>query len=452
MPRPPKGPRLFLRGARADRAAVWVILDTGGIEVSTGCGADDLAGAEKALARYLAGKHETTLGQTDPHAVKIADALTFYTTEKDPGPDADVRQLRAAADLTFTIERLLEWWGGKTLGDVKASSCKAYVRHRVAQVNRRGGKNAKPISSGTARRELEILRAAIGVYHDEYLLDAVPTVTLPDRRASRRHRWLTRTEAAGALLACLGWRSDGKRFAKIPDQKTGSKHSGSVRRQVRTRRTHLRRFLVTGWFTGTRHSPIVRARWIPSVSEPYIDVDRGLFYRRGPEERETAKRQPPVRLPPKLLVHLRRWRAMDMAHVDEAGNPAPITYVIHVGGRPLTGRIRTAWEGMRDDAMLSRDVVPHVLRHTSATWAMQGGMPLADAADYLGMTEEVLREHYYHFHPDFQAEAGDAFDRSREQSKAIRARVNEERSAQETPKKPLEFPGQKRNTAKRKPQ
>lgn len=450
MPRPAKGPRLFLR-KRAAREAVWVILDTGGIEIGTGCSAGDRTGAEKALAGYLEGKHATTLGETDPRRVNVADVLAYYSTEKQPAADADARALRAAQDLTFTIERLIEWWGSKTLGDVKASSCKRYVRERTAQKNRRGGDNAKPIAIGTARRELEILRASIGVYHAEYLLDAVPVVTLPERGASSRKRWLTRTEAAAALLACMGWRFDGETFAKIPDKKSDSKHSGGVRKQVRTRRAHLRRFLISGWYTGTRHMAIVRARWVPSTMEPYIDVDRGLFYRRGDDERQTSKRQPPVRLPPKLLAHLRRWRAIDMAHVDQDGEPAPITHVIHINGQPLTGRIRTAWEGMRDDAGLGAEVVPHILRHTSATWAMQGGMNLADAADYLGMTEEVLRAHYYHFHPDFQAEAGDAFDRSRDQSKAIRAKANKTEPAQDTPKKPLDFPGQKENKGKLKP-
>ena len=135
-----------------------------------------------------------------------------------------------------------------------------------------------------------------------------------------------------------------------------------------------------------------------------------------------------------------------MARVDRDGNPAPATYVIHENGRPLSGKIRTSWERMRDDAGLSPDVVPHVLRHTSATWAMQGGMPLADAADYLGMTEKVLRAHYYHFHPDFQADAGAAFDRSKERSKEVRAMENERRLAQDTPKKPLQLPGTKRET------
>lgn len=452
MPRPAKGPRLHLR-TRAGRAQVYVILDTGGVEVSTSCGPEDRAGAESALSRYIESKHETTVGSHDPRTVLVSDVLTYYLAEKAPPADADHRALKSFDDMSRCVERLLEWWGQKHLSDVKRSTCKDYVRDRTAQTNRRAKEgNGKPISKGTAGRELETLRAAINSYHAEYVLDALPVVTMPEKTGAGRIRWLTRTEAAEALLACMGWRKTGDRMAHIPDQKSDSKHSGGVRKQTRTRRAHLRRFLITGLYTGTRHMPMIRARWIPSTVEPWIDVDRGLFYRRGDEERQTSKRQPPVRIPPRLLAHLRRWRDIDMAHIDKDGNPDPITHVIHQGGKPLTGKIRTAWEGMRDDAGLGPDVVPHILRHTSATWVMQGGMPISDAADYLGMTEEVLRAHYYHFHPDYQAEAGDAFDRSKENAKGVRARENKARAAQETPKKPVNFPGTNRETRSRRGQ
>jgi len=63
------------------------------------------------------------------------------------------------------------------------------------------------------------------------------------------------------------------------------------------------------------------------------------------------------------------------------------------------------------------DVVPHILRHTSATWLMQGDSPLSDAAGFLGMSEQTLREHYWHHHPDFQDGVDEAFVRSRERAR-----------------------------------
>jgi hypothetical protein len=50
-------------------------------------------------------------------------------------------------------------------------------------------------------------------------------------------------------------------------------------------------------------------------------------------------------------------------------------------------------------------VTPHILRHTCATWLMQGGVNLWDAAGFLGMTVQQLEATYGHHHPDYQQEA-----------------------------------------------
>jgi integrase len=256
------------------------------------------------------------------------------------------------------------------------------------------------------------LASAIATYHAEFTLDAVPVVSLPPK-PPRRQRWLTRKEAALMLWACLGWRYDIQNgtLAKVPD-------GLGVRKQIRNRRRHLARFILIGLYSGTRHMAIVRARWSPHVHEPHVDTERGLLFRRGLGERETSKRQPPARITPRLLAHMKRWHRLDAK--------GAIDHVVHMNGSALTGKIRTAWEGARSDAGLGADVVPHVLRHTSATWLMQGGAELNDAAGFLGMSEQTLREHYWHHHPDFQDGVDEAFDRSRER------RRNTPKNAQET--------------------
>jgi len=54
------------------------------------------------------------------------------------------------------------------------------------------------------------------------------------------------------------------------------------------------------------------------------------------------------------------------------------------------------------------DVTPHVLRHTCATWLMQRGVPIWEAAGYLQMTPETLQRVYGHHHPDFLRSAAAA--------------------------------------------
>lgn len=54
------------------------------------------------------------------------------------------------------------------------------------------------------------------------------------------------------------------------------------------------------------------------------------------------------------------------------------------------------------------NVTPHALRHTAATWLMQRGTEIWEAAGYLGMSEQTLRTVYGHHHPDFQRKAAAA--------------------------------------------
>ncbi|HEX4041815.1 MAG TPA: tyrosine-type recombinase/integrase, partial [Xanthobacteraceae bacterium] len=60
------------------------------------------------------------------------------------------------------------------------------------------------------------------------------------------------------------------------------------------------------------------------------------------------------------------------------------------------------------DAGLGVDVTPHILRHTCATWLMQKGVDLWDAAGFLGMTVQQLEATYGHHHPDYQRDAAEA--------------------------------------------
>jgi integrase len=52
-----------------------------------------------------------------------------------------------------------------------------------------------------------------------------------------------------------------------------------------------------------------------------------------------------------------------------------------------------------------KDVTPHTLRHTAATWLMLNATDIWQAAKFLGMTTETLERTYGHHHPDYQAQA-----------------------------------------------
>jgi integrase len=337
MPRPALGPRLYLE-KRPGRASVWVIRD-GENRVRTGCPERARADAEKALGRYLAEKHEPVI---DGRATTIPDVLMLYSEHN------------GAAPVPFHLTALEPFWGDKTLADVTARNCRAYVESR----------KVKP---ATARRELETLNAAIRFCAREHGTP-VALVTYPDKAAPRT-RWLTRGEVARLVWAA--WRQGNR---------------------------HLARFILIGVYTGTRHGAILKLQWRENVNGGWVDLERGVLYRRGTAQKETRKRQPPVRIPPRLLAHLRRWKRHDegMAHI------------VHYADKGVA-KERRAWVRAREAAGLGRDVVPHCLRHSAVTWRLQRGVSTWDVAGFVGMSEKIVRDVYGHHSPDFQKVAATAF-------------------------------------------
>lgn len=407
MPRLAQGPRLYLRTGRINPRTklplpdVYVIRD-GSTQKSTGCGADRLREAQLAFARYLAGQtvRPTTADLKPPPVpsrqapadeidrVPVAEVLTFYVDERAPE--------LASSPVTMAgfIRALLSFWGDKFIDDVKRSTCKAYVKHRTAQTVQGAQPGARLVSEQTARRELEVLSAAIGYWHAETPLPLRPKIWLPARAESPRDA-LTRGQAAALLLAARGYRRDG---------------DGVLRRLVgsqRENRAHLARFILIGLYTGTRSAAIRALLWEPSANQAWVDLQGGMIYRKGLREREHAnKRRPIARLPRRLLGHLRRWKALDEAAAAKSGRR--LDHVLHHGGAPIATKVNKGFDAVVKDAGL-KDVTPHWLRHTCATWLMEAGVDLWEAAAYTGMSPAVLLKHYGHHRSDQHRAARAAF-------------------------------------------
>jgi len=253
------------------------------------------------------------------------------------------------------IEGLADFWGPRKVSEIKGATCRKFAESRRPSM---------------ARRQLETLRAAVNYFHREYGLDPVPAFTLPTKHRPRE-RWLTRSEAARLLWAA--------------------------------RRTpHLCRFILIGLYTGTRSGAILGLSWVPSINTGYVDLDAGILHRSGSGQRQTKKRQPPAAIPARLLAHMRRWKRLD-------GN---IRYVVNWNGSSVLS-IKKAFRSARKNTSLSKDVTPHTLRHTAATWLMQAGVDVWQAAGFLGMTAEMLERTYGHHHAQFQKQAADAMTKRR---------------------------------------
>ena len=257
------------------------------------------------------------------------------------------------------------------------------------------------------------MRAAVNAYHAEHTLSVVPKITLPPKTEGR-HRWLTRNEAARLLGAAIGYVWDNERNS------WKRKEDGKLLRRERwiIRRRHpAARFCLIGVYSARREETIRRTQWLATTTHPWMNLDAMVYQGKGALERSTKKRRPPAKIASRLRPHLVRWRKIDQmrsGELREAGileNGDQIRFVVNRihDGQPLAGKIRSAWEGILQDAGLGEDVVRHSLRHTAATWLMQAGVDMWEAAGWLGMTVEQLEANYGHHHPEFQEEAAEAF-------------------------------------------
>jgi integrase len=301
----------------------------------------------------------------------VLDVLNIYLTDKAP----------THSDPTITKARIMTlaaWWFDKTLADVNGTTCREYVAHRIAQPRRAArpevtGKPARMVTAAGARRELEDLRSAINHHRTEGLCSEVVSVALPEK-SEPREDWLTRSEAARLIWAA--WRARQRMGKGITDRMVGR---------------HLARFIIVGLYTGTRHAAICSAAFTPAIGRGHINIENGVFYRLRRGSKQTKKRQTPVRLPERLLVHLRRWKRLGIARHA----------VVEWNGKPIAS-VRKSFETAVAAAGIERRVTPHILRHTAATWAMQLGLDVWKVAGWLGMSTDVLERTYGHHHPDFQ--------------------------------------------------
>ena len=163
---------------------------------------------------------------------------------------------------------------------------------------------------------------------------------------------------------------------------------------------HVARFTLIGLYTGTRAGAIATASPYRAEGKSFVDLETGIFNRRAVGKRATTKRQTPVPLPNRLLAHLRRWARLGIAK----------SHFVEWNGKPVAS-VKTGFaSGVRIAGLdvATGNVTPHTLRHTAATWLMQRGAPMWEAAGFLGMSEKTLRDTYGHHHPAHLRGAADA--------------------------------------------
>jgi integrase len=365
------------RGGRVVGRAIWIIID-GDRHIATGCFKSQAGEAEKCLATYIAEKYSPTRHARDIDRIDVADVLSIYL--EDCGP-----RMVNQPKLERCIGRLNDYWGNKSLSSVTAAECRAYVKTR--------GK------AGGARADLETLRAAINHHAKENLHYGMVRVTLPPK-GPPRDRWLTRSEAAKLIWAC--WRYREKQTVHR------GTHKGQLVETEKRPLRHLARFILIGLYTGTRAGAIAAASPYRELGHSFVDLDQGIFYRLAIGRRATNKRQSPAPIPPRLLAHMRRWVRRGIV----------TSHFVEWQGAPVKS-VKTGFNHAVSRAGLWGRVTPHTLRHTAATWLMQRGVPIWQAAGYLGMSAEMIERTYGHHHPDYMRAAAQAITSKQSQNVSL---------------------------------
>ena len=324
----------------AKRGVYYITWTERGRSRERSTGTADREQAETIFAEWLHARGRGA-GPSDPAEILVTDVLAEYARERGP-------RVAAPRVIGCAVDALTGFWQGRTVADVTPQTCGLYVEKRGRAAN-------------TMRRELNVLRTAINYAHRRGRITRPVAVELPDRPESRT-RWLTGNEAARLLRASL-------RSPKV--------------------RLYLPLFILLGLYTGRRKEAILSLRW------PQVDLGAGRIDFEIPGRKRNNKRRGEIRIPEKLLRHLKRARKRG----------TDLGYVLHINGKRI-GDIKKGFEAACARAGL-QDVTAHVLKHTSITWSMQNGTPLWKAAGFYATTEQVIERIYGHHHPDYQREASE---------------------------------------------
>jgi len=248
----------------------------------------------------------------------------------------------------YAIKALSEYWANKMVDDVDEDTCDEYLISR-------------DVSDSTVRRELGVLRASFKHAERKKRLTHVPHVYLPAEHEGK-DRWLTRPEMARLL-----WYS----------------------RTIYSR-TYLPLFILLGLYTAARKSAILELTW------QQVDFKNNRIDFNPKGRKKTNKGRPIIPMQRHLRTFLR------LAY-ERRGT---CEFVVN-NGKPILD-IKKGFAGAVQRADL-KDVTPHTLRHTAATWMAQQGVSMFVIAQYLGQTNERTTTIYAHHHPDYLKDTERAF-------------------------------------------
>jgi len=225
-------------------------------------------------------------------------------------------------------------------GQVAEDTCRAY-----------GSERGRSVKLGTIRKELGVVRAALGWARAKRLVEHLPDMWLPAAPPPRDRR-LTRDELTALQNACA--------------------------------QPHLLLFVLVARYTAARAGAILGLRWA-QIDHTTRRIDLGGSGRQ--------KRRAVVPMHPNLA-----WALA----IAQKGAMSP--FVIEYAGRKV-GSVKRGFRAACARAKL-KGVSPHVLRHTAASWMAEDGVSMAEIAQFLGHTSPAVTfRTYARYSPDYLQKA-----------------------------------------------
>ena len=207
-------------------------------------------------------------------------------------------------------------------------------------------RRAEGASDSTINRQCRVLRAAIQwAYKEAWItLDKIPHIEAP-KPAGPRERFLTYDE-----------------FIELYDAAVTP---------------HMRTFMALAIWTGQRAGAILELTWDD------VDFERGFIFF-PPADNDTKRRAKAVAINTPLALAL-----------SVAATVPGCSHIISYGGRPVRS-VKKAFGRSVTRAKLE-DVRIHDLRRTAASWIIQNGGSMDDAAALLSDDVKTVRKHYAQF-------------------------------------------------------
>jgi integrase len=309
--------------------------------------------AENLFAQWLLlGGHKNQIGQEARTSLSVGELWQVYD-------EKHVCNVMAPQATRYAWKNLEPFFGRFKPQNIDQIAVDSYVQKRKA------GAIGMPSVSGTIRRELLMLKAALNWHvkpergRNRLIEPSDLPFFVPPEESAPRQRWLSEAEIE-------------KLF--------------SILQPGEERVSRVARFLWVALETGSRAQAILDLTW------DRVDFEIGTIEFNVPGRRKTKKRRVCMPISEALMPFLERIYAerinnyvFDSSHIGSLWSA--IQRIVLAAGLV---------EPRKDGRVVATGISPHVFRHTAATHMLRRGVPIHHTAAILGDTVATVEKTYGH--------------------------------------------------------